>query len=77
MKTKKYNFGCLMFLNKYTLDKLEQYEIDILKLRLNLKTFKDFKIIVRNELKDNDIYFYVERVKSGEIIKYDVRDILK
>lgn len=77
MKTKRYNFGCIMFLNEYTLDKLERYEIDILKLRLNLKTFKDFKIIIRDELEDNDVYFYVERKKDGEIIKYDVRDILK
>ena len=78
MKTKKYkNFGSLMFLNSYTLEKIEKYEIDIIKLRLKLKTFKDFMIVVREELNDNEIYFYVERLRSGEIIKCDINDVLK
>ena len=78
MKTKKYkNFGSLMFLNSFTLEKIQKYEIDIIKLRLKLRTFKDFMIIVREEIEDNTIYFYVERLRDGEIIKCDITDILK
>lgn len=78
MKTKKYkNFGSLMFVNAWTLEKIQQYEIDIIKLRLKLKTLKDFKIVVREELENNEIYFYVERLKEGEIIKCGIEDILK
>lgn len=78
MKTKKYkNFGSLMFLNSYTLEKIQKYEIDIIKLRLKLRTLKDFTIIIREELNDNEVYFYVERLKDGEIIKCDINDILK
>lgn len=78
MKTKKYkNFGNIMFLNSFTLEKIQQYEIDIIKLRLKLRTFKDAMIVVREELNDNEIYFYVERLRSGEIIKCDINDVLK
>ena len=78
MKTKKYkNFGSLMVLNSYTLEKIQKYEIDIIKLRLKLRTLKDFTIIIREELNDNEVYFYVERLKDGEIIKCDINDILK
>ncbi len=77
MKTKKYNFGNTMFLNQFTLEKLERYEISILKVMLIVKTMKDFKIMIREELDDNVVYFYVERKECGEIIKCDVRDILK
>lgn len=78
MRTKKYkNFGSLMFVNTWTLEKIQQHEIDIIKLRLKLKTLKDFKIVVREEVEDNEIYFYVERLKEGEIIKCGIEDILK
>ena len=77
MKTKKYNFGNIMFLNEFTLEKLEKYEIDILKIMLMVKTMKDFMIVVREEVDDNVVFFYVERKENGEIIKCDVRDILK
>ena len=78
MKTKKYkNFGSLMFVNSFTLEKIQKYEIDIIKLRLKLRTLKDFKIVIREELENNEIYFYVERLKEGEIIKCNIEDILK
>ena len=78
MRTKKYkNFGSLMFVNTWTLEKIQQHEIDIIKLRLKLKTLKDFKIVVSEEVEDNEIYFYVERIKEGEIIKCGIEDILK
>ena len=78
MKTKKYkNFGSLMFVNSFTLEKIQKHEIDIIKLRLKLRTLKDFKIVIREELKNNEIYFYVERLKEGEIIKCNIEDILK
>ena len=78
MKTKKYkNFGSLMFVNSFTLEKIQKHEIDIIKLRLKLKTLKDFKIVIREELENNEIYFYVERLKEGEIIKCNIEDILK
>lgn len=78
MKTKKYkNFGSLMFVNSFTLEKIQKYEIDIIKLRLKLKTLKDFKIVIREELENNEVYFYVERLKEGEIIKCSIEDILK
>ena len=66
-----------MFLNEFTLEKLEKYEIDILKIMLKVKTMKDFMIVVREEVDDNVVFFYVERKENGEIIKCDVRDILK
>ena len=78
MKTKKYkNFGSLMFVNSFTLEKIQKHEIDIIKLRLKLRTLKDFKIVIREELENNEIYFYVERLKEGEIIKCNIEDILK
>ena len=78
MKTKKYkNFGSLMFVNNFTLEKIQKHEIDIIKLRLKLRTLKDFKIVIREELENNEIYFYVERLKEGEIIKCSIKDILK
>lgn len=78
MKTKKYkNFGSLMFVNSFTLEKIQKHEIDIIKLRLKLRTLKDFKIVIREELENNEIYFYVERLKEGEIIKCNIKDILK
>ena len=78
MKTKKYkNFSSLMFVNSFTLEKIQKHEIDIIKLRLKLRTLKDFKIVIREELKNNEIYFYVERLKEGEIIKCNIEDILK
>lgn len=77
MKTKKYNFGNIMFLNDVTLEKLEKYQINLFKLMLKLKTTKDFMIVVREELDDNAVVFYVERKKDGEIVECDVRDLLK
>lgn len=77
IKTKKYKYPNLMILNEFTLSKLQEYDIDILKIRWELKTIKDFKIVVREEISDNEIYFYINRFDSGEIIEYDVNDILK
>ena len=77
IKTKRYNYGNIMFLNEFTLEKLEKYEIDIIKLMLKLKTTKDFKIVLREELDDNIVVFYVERKNNGEIVEYDIRDFLK
>lgn len=77
MKTKKYGFGSLMFLNEFTLDKIQQCEIDIIKLRLKLRTFKDFKIIVREEIENNVVYFYIEHSSDGEIIKCKVDEMLR
>lgn len=77
LKTKKYKYPNLMILNEFTLSKLQEYDIDILKIRWELKTIKDFKIVVREEISDNEIYFYINRFDSGEIIEYDVNDILK
>ena len=77
MKTKKYNFGNIMFLNEFTLEKLEKYEIDILKIILKVKTIRDFSIMIRDDIGDNEIYFYIECKSSGEIIKCDVKDIIK
>lgn len=76
IKTKKYKYPNLMILNEFTLSKLQEYDIDILKIRWELKTIKDFKIVVREEISDNEIYFYINRFDSGEIIEYDVNDIV-
>lgn len=78
MKTKKYkNFDNLMILNSFTLNKIQQNKIDIIKLRLKLKTLRDAKIVVREEVENNVVYFYIKRFKEGEIIKCSMEDILK
>lgn len=78
MKTKKYkNFDNLMILNSFTLNKIQQNKIDIIKLRLKLKTLRDAKIVVREEVENNVVYFYIKRFKEGEIIKCNMDDILK
>lgn len=78
IKTKKYKFGNLLFCNELTYKKLEEFinPIAVAKLHMKLKTFKDFKIIIRNELKDDMIYFYVNRINSGEIIEFKLKDLL-
>jgi hypothetical protein len=79
IKTKKYNFGNLLFCNEFTYYKIVNNALDIALLRLHydLKTLKDFKIVVREELGDNKVYFYVERWNSGFIKEYNFNDLLK
>ena len=80
IKTKKYkNLENTMFVNELTYRKLEEFinPIAITKLHMKLKTFKDFKIAIINELENDMIYFYIERTNSGEIIEYKLKDLLK
>ena len=79
IKTKKYNYPNMMFVNEFTYNKLEEFinPIVIAKLHMKLKTFKDFKIVIKDEIANDMIYFYVNRINSGEIIEYKLKDILK
>ncbi len=79
MKTKKYGFGNLLFCNEFTYYRLVNNACDIalFKLHYDLKTLKDFKIIVREEIEDYKVYFYVEKCKSGFIKEYEFKDLLK
>jgi hypothetical protein len=79
IKTKKYKFGNLLFCNELTYYKIVNNALDIALLRLHydLKTLKDFKVIVREELEDNKVYFYVEKWNSGFIKEYNFNDLLK
>lgn len=79
IKTKKYkNLENTMFVNELTYRKLEEFisPIAIAKLHMKLKTFKDFKIAIINELENDMIYFYIERTNNGEIIEYELKDLL-
>lgn len=76
MKTKKYNYPNMMFVNDDTLSKLIMFQID-LKIFLKIKTFKRVKIVVRPEIPNNEVYFYINRWNKGEILKFDILDILK
>lgn len=79
MKTKKYNYPNMLFCNKFTYDKLELFAKDIrlLKIHWELRSLKDFKIVIREELEDNKVYFYVNHFNSGEIKVYNLNEILK
>lgn len=77
IKTKKYNFGNLLICNNFTLEKLSNSKIAMIKIHWVFKTLKDFKIIVREECENNKVYFYIENFNSGKIVEYDVNDILK
>ena len=78
MKTKKYGFGNLLFCNEFTYSKLEEFinPIAVAKLHMKLKTFKDFKIIVKDEIVNDMIYFYIERINNGEIVEFKLKDLL-
>lgn len=76
MKTKKYNYPNMMFVNDDTLSKLIMFQID-LKIFLKIKTFKRVNIVVRPEIPNNEVYFYINRWNKGEILKFDILDILK
>lgn len=75
MKTKKYNYPNMMFVNENTLSYLKMFQID-LKIFLKIRTFKEVKIVVRPEIPDNEVYFYINRWNKGEILKFDLLDIL-
>lgn len=77
MITKKYkNYPNMMFVNEDTLSKLKIFQID-LKIFLKIKTLKEVKIVVRPEIPNNEVYFYINRWNKGEILKFDILDILK
>lgn len=76
MKTKKYNYPNMMFVNDDTLSKLKIFQID-LKIFLKIRTLKEVKIVVRPEIPNNEVYFYINRWNKGEILKFDILDILK
>lgn len=76
MKTKKYkNYPNMMFVNEDTLSKLKIFQID-LKIFLKIRTLKEVKIVVRPEIPNNEVYFYINRWNKGEILKFDILDIL-
>ena len=76
MKTKKYkNYPNMMFVNEDTLSKLKMFQID-LKIFLKIRTLKEVKIVVRPEIPNNEVYFYINRWNKGEILKFDILDIL-
>lgn len=80
IKTKKYkNFSNMMFVNEFTYNKLEEFasDINLFKIHRELKTLKDFKIVIRNEIANDMIYFYVNKWNSGLIKEYKLKDILK
>ena len=76
MITKKYkNYPHMMFINEDTLSKLKMFQID-LKIFLKIRTLKEVKIVVRPEIPNNEVYFYINRWNKGEILKFDILDIL-
>lgn len=76
MITKKYkNYPNMMFVNEDTLSKLKMFQID-LKIFLKIRTLKEVKIVVRPEIPNNEVYFYINRWNKGEILKFDILDIL-
>ena len=75
MKTKKYNYPNMMFVNENTLSYLKMFQID-LKIFLKIRTLKEVKIVVRPEIPNNEVYFYINRWNKGEILKFDLLDIL-
>ena len=79
IKTKKYNFPNLMIVNSFTYDKLVQFstELNLMKIHWELKTLRDFKILVRDEPENNKVYFYVNKRKEGVIVEYSFEDLLK
>ena len=61
MITKKYkNYPNMMFVNEDTLSKLKMFQID-LKIFLKIKTLKEVKIVVCNDIANNEVYFYINR----------------
>lgn len=66
----------MMFVNDDTLNKLKMFQID-LKIFLKIRTLKEVKIVVRPEIPNNEVYFYINRWNKGEILKFDILDILK
>lgn len=76
IKTKKYNYPNMMFVNNDTLSKLKMFQID-LKIFLKIRTLKEVKIVVRPEIPNNEVYFYINRWNKGEILKFDILDILR
>ena len=76
MITKKYkNYPNMMFVNEDALSKLKMFQID-LKIFLKIRTLKEVKIVVRPEIPNNEVYFYINRWNKGEILKFDILDIL-
>ena len=77
MKTKKYkNYPNMMFVNEDTLSKLKMFQIN-LKIFLKIRTLKEIKIVVCNDIPNNEVYFYINRFRKGEILKFDILDLLK
>lgn len=76
IKTKKYKYPNMMFVNNDTLSKLKMFQID-LKIFLKIRTLKEVKIVVRPEIPNNEVYFYINRWNKGEILKFDILDILR
>lgn len=75
--TKKYkNYPNMMFVNEDTLSKLKMFQID-LKIFLKIRTLKEVKIVVCNDIPNNEVYFYINRFRKGEILKFDILDLLK
>ena len=55
MKTKKYkNYPNMMFVNEDTLSKLKMFQID-LKIFLKIRTLKEVKIVVCNDIPNNEV----------------------
>ena len=77
MITKKYkNYPNMMFVNEDTLSIFKMFLID-LKIFLKIRTLKDVKIVVSNDKANNEVYFYINRFRKGEILKFDILDLLK
>ena len=77
MITKKYkNYPNMMFVNEDTLSKLKMFQID-LKKYLKKRNLKEVKIEVWNDIANNEVYFYINRFRKGEILKFDILDLLK
>lgn len=79
IKTKKYNYPNMLFCNKFTYNKLQQFahKLMIIRLHLELGTLKDFTITINEELENDKMVFYVNKKNDGLIIEYDLKDLLK
>lgn len=79
IKTKKYNFPNLMIVNSFTYDKLVRFatELNLMKIHWELKTLRDFRIVVREEVENNKVCFYINKRKEGIIVEYNFDDLLK
>jgi hypothetical protein len=80
IKTKKYKgYPNMMFVNEFTYYKIvnNAYDIALWRLHRELGTLRDFKVVIKDELEDNKVVFYVKKWNSGLIKEYEFKDLLK